>query len=89
MRQKRKMGVINKRGNFVIRPKYFYLEVDETGQMVAGPPAFGIAERDGKVVIDAAYDSIELMTGNIYRLEQGEKIAYAKEDGTIIWDLQN
>lgn len=84
-----RFGFINKRGFMIVRPKYIVLQRLEADMILARPPAFGICNRSGKIVLPAQYDHIELLTGRIYRVEQGEKVGYVREDGKWIWELQN
>lgn len=81
-------GLINQRGLTIIRPKYVLLQ-PRGGLYLAGPPAFGIADRSGKIIIPADYDSIEYMSGEIYRVEQGERVGYIDTEGNWLWPLQN
>ena len=82
-------GFINRRGLMVVPPKYVSLELMEEGLIMARPPAFGLAQQDGKILIPPIYDHIQLMSGNIYKIERGEKIGYMNKRGKWIWELQN
>mgnify|MGYP001573663780 FL=1 len=52
------------------------------------PVVFGVVDKKGKPIIQPGYDRIEWMDGNIFRLELGEKIGYARADGSWIWELR-
>ena len=87
-RKSRRLGVINKRGMHVVKNKYYSLEVMGENIITVKPPAFGIADRTGKVTIPIKFDEITLMSGEIYKIEQGEKVGYTDKTGKWIWDLQ-
>lgn len=82
-------GLLNDRGLMVIPPKYVQLQLLNDGVVLAKPPAFGLINKAGKEMIKASYDRIEILEGKVYRLEQGEKIGYMREDGSWLWELQN
>ncbi len=63
------------------------LEPVGDGTYRAGPPAFGIYNRRGELVIPPEYDRIVLLTGNIFRVERGEAVGYRDQDGEWVWEL--
>ena len=82
-------GVINKKGLFMLAPKYPLVNMQENGEAVVNLPiATGLVNRQGKEIFPPAYDRIELVSGNRYRLEMGEKVGYARRDGRMVWELQ-
>lgn len=82
-------GVVNERGMTVIDPKYFFLQILDDGNIMVRPPSFGIADRQGRILIPPLYDRIQYMSGQVYQVEQGEKVGYLTYDGKWIWALRN
>ncbi len=82
-------GIVNKRGLMVIPPKYFFLQIMDDSNIMVRPPSFGIADRTGRILIPPIYDNIVYMSGEIYRVEQGEKVGYLTYTGKWVWELQN
>ncbi len=83
-------GVLNRNGLFVIPAKYPFLNrlPDDTFS-VRQNMLFGIIDDSGNEIIPPLYDRIELMDGDRYLLENGEKTGYTRLDGTWISELKN
>ena len=87
---KGRMGLIDRRGMLLIRPKYFYLQrIPNSDIYEAGPPAFGIYNQAGEQIIPAEFDDIVLLEGDRFRVERGEKVGYLDTSGKVVWPLQN
>ncbi len=83
-----RQGLINRNGMTVIPTKY--AAIDPTGSLfITRPPAFGVLKADGTPLIPAHFDQIDLMDGNIFRVELGEKIGYINRNGRWLWELRN
>jgi hypothetical protein len=82
-------GMFNRNGLFVVPPKYPFMNMQENGEAVVNLPLlFGLLAKDGATVFPTAFDRIDLMSGNRFRLEMGEKVGYAKKNGDWVWELQ-
>ncbi|MEZ4954594.1 MAG: WG repeat-containing protein [Saprospiraceae bacterium] len=82
-------GMLNRNGLFVVPPKYPLMNMQENDEAVVNLPLlFGLLTKDGATVFPTAFDRIELMSGNRFRLEMGEKVGYAKKNGDWVWELQ-
>ena len=83
-------GVLNRNGLFVIPAKHPFLNRLGDGSFsVRQTILFGITGDAGNEIIPPLYDRIELMEGDLYRLENGEKIGYTRLDGTWVKELKN
>ncbi|MEO1259615.1 MAG: WG repeat-containing protein [Bacteroidota bacterium] len=82
-------GMINKKGLLLLSPKYPIVNMHENGEAIVNLPiATGLVDRQGNEIFRPAFDRIELVSGNRYRLEMGEKVGYAKRNGEVVWELQ-
>ncbi len=89
VRSQNKWGVINDTGVFVIEPKYSKINHLDNGLIHVKPSLlFGLASRQGEIIIPAAYDYLEV-ANQIYRVERGEQIGYLDRNGNWIWEIQN
>jgi len=84
-----KKGIIHRNGLFSLLPKYIAMEKLDENHVKVLPPAFGIIDRTGKVVLPPIFDRITLYAGNVYQVEQGEKIGYTDLKGKWFWELKN
>lgn len=82
-------GIVDRRGMILVPCKYYKFEARADGTYLVGPPAFGIYDREGKLVVPVEFDNLLLLEGELFRVERGEKIGYLKTDGTVIWELGN
>ena len=69
--------------------KYYKVERRPDGLYKAYPPAFGIYNTSGKMVVHAVYDELVLLEKGLFRVERGEKVGYLKVNGDEVWPLQN
>ncbi|MEM9847500.1 MAG: WG repeat-containing protein [Bacteroidota bacterium] len=89
VQQHRRRAIIDKRGMMTLRPKYLAVDRLGDGFVLVHPPAFGIVNHAGRTVLPSVFDYVLLVSGDIYRVEQGERIGYVDGDGKWIWELQN
>ena len=88
IQQSHRWGMLNRNGLFVLPPKYPFVNMQDNGEAVVNLPVlFGLVDKDGKEVFPPEFDRIRWMRGNRFRLEMGEKVGYAKEDGEWVWEL--
>lgn len=89
VRSNYRWGIINRNGLFVLPPKYPFLNRQANGEVIVNLPVlYGVVDHTGKEVFPAAFDRIELMNGDRFRLEIGEKVGYAKLNGEWVWEVQ-
>ncbi|MEM9821879.1 MAG: WG repeat-containing protein, partial [Bacteroidota bacterium] len=99
---KRYYGAVNTKGVTVVPPKFNTLHFQTDGTIIVNPQIYkGIVNKHGKVVLPIAYDQVLPVApydrsgremGQIFRVEDGEKIGYVRLiDDQIewIWKLQN
>lgn len=82
-------AIINQSGLFTLPPKYIAVERLDENHLKILPPAFGIMDRNGKIILPPIFDRITMYSGNLYQVEQGERIGYMDLKGKWIWQLQN
>lgn len=86
---KNRWGVINRAGMMVVQPKYSRINQTENGLLHTMPGLIsGLTDKRGNEILPTIYDDIRNYKGLI-RVELGEKIGYATEDGEWVWELQN
>ncbi|MEM9884507.1 MAG: WG repeat-containing protein, partial [Bacteroidota bacterium] len=88
VQQHRRKAIIDKRGMMTLRPKYLAVDRLGDGFVLVHPPAFGIVNHDGENILEPIFDYVLLVSGGIYRVEQGERIGYVDAEGKWIWELQ-
>ena len=82
-------GMLNRNGLFVLPPKYPFVNMQDNGEAVVNLSLMqGLLNKEGEEIFPAAFDRIELLSGERYRLEMGEKVGYAKKDGEWVWGMQ-
>ncbi len=82
-------GMLNRNGLFLLPPKYPFVNMQENGEAVVNLPVLqGLVNPEGEEIISPAFDRIELLIGNRFRLEMGEKVGYANMNGKWAWELQ-
>ncbi|MEO0727301.1 MAG: WG repeat-containing protein [Bacteroidota bacterium] len=89
VRDGRRWGMIDRRGMLLVSCKYYKVERRPDGLYKAYPPAFGIYNTSGKMVVPAVYDELVLLEKGLFRVERGEKVGYLKVNGDEVWPLQN
>ncbi|MCB9280748.1 MAG: WG repeat-containing protein [Lewinellaceae bacterium] len=89
VKQAWRKGMINLNGMNVIPYKYASLEKLNEGLYVTRPPGFGLLREDGSPFLAPEYDLIELMDGNLFRVESGENVGYVDLKGNWVWRLGN
>lgn len=82
-------GAINRRGVFVVPPKFKEVFPQPDGNIHVRPKyLYGLIDKKGNVIFEAAYDMLELYPGGVYRLELGEMVGYRyREGGDWLWEM--
>lgn len=89
--ENRKWGTLTHRGYEII-PNKFHKIFPLKNNMFSAIAAelFGLHDKDGKMVLEPIYDSIQLVDRqDIFKIEQGSKIGYFANDAIWIWQLQD
>ena len=82
-------GMLNRHGLFLLHPKYPIVNMQENGEVVVNLSMLqGLVDTNGHEIFPPIFDRIELLSGERYRLELGEKVGYAKLDGAWVWEMQ-
>ena len=82
-------GIIDRRGMQLVACKYYMYASRPDGIFKVGPPAFGIYDREGKLIVPPVYDNLVLLEKGLFRVERGGKVGYLNTDGEEIWGLGN
>ncbi|PHN08130.1 WG repeat-containing protein [Flavilitoribacter nigricans] len=83
---KGRSGVINRRGMFVVPPKFTNITIgDDYIEVRPLPRKIGLISRAGKVLIPVEYDQLDPLNEDIIRVEKGDRIGYYRKDGQVIW----
>ncbi|MEI6409919.1 MAG: WG repeat-containing protein [Bacteroidota bacterium] len=75
-------GAINRRGVFVVPPKFKEVFPQPDGNIHVRPKyLYGLIDKKGNVLFEPTYDLVELYPSGVYRLELGEMVGYRFRDG--------
>ena len=82
-------GALNRRGFKIIKDKYIRL-IRQKGGKIRGkaPYMYGIAQKDGTIILPPQLDYVKLLSGNIYQVERDSQIGYMNQKGEWIWELK-
>lgn len=84
-------GLIDRNGKWIVEPKYddIFDNYVENVLVVRVGEKYGLINKKGGEILPVQYDEPEKVTGDIYMLTNGEKIAYYNmATGKFIWQQQ-
>lgn len=89
--ENRKWGTLTHRGYEIIPNKFHKIfALDNNMFSAIAAELFGLYDKNGKMVLDPIYDSIQLVERqDIFKIEQGSKIGYFANDAIWIWQMQD
>lgn len=90
VKKNNKWGAVNRRGIALVRPKFNFVHPQPDGNLIVRPPfLYGLVSKTGENLVEPAYDSIEWLQGNVFKLELGEQVGYLRRNGTWMWKMGN
>ena len=91
VRYKGKLGVINRKGLFIVPPKFDNIKQEKTGHISVelSDQLYGLRSSTGKEIIPAKYDSIEYLEDGVIKVEYADFVGYYRHDGTPLWTIGN
>lgn len=79
-------GAVDTTGRELIPPTLTVLNDARFGHLVGGMVLLGVFDRSGKAVIPAEHEEVQLISAQVARVRNGERIAYRSlSDGHYIW----
>jgi len=90
VKKSNKWGAVNRRGIALVRPKFNFVHPQPDGNLIVRPPfLYGLVSKTGENLVEPAYDSIEWLQGNVFKLELGEQVGYLRRNGKWLWAMGN
>ena len=93
--QKRTYGVIDRKGFYVVEPKYRKIFRQSDGQFKAiATKHYGVIEKDGTFILPAKYDKISKVMSKyirykkeeyVLKIENGDTVEYLDKNGDWLW----
>ncbi|MEM8585328.1 MAG: WG repeat-containing protein [Bacteroidota bacterium] len=84
------IGLINHKGISLIRPKYGEIsDFDGAFAEVRIDRLYGLANAQGQILLEPAYDYLAPAVEGVIRAERGDRIGYLNYAGHWIWALQD
>lgn len=88
-RSNARLGVLNRRGMFVLAPKYKSIHLQPDGNFAVNPQRYyGIANRQKKIILPPEYDKVTQLQKGYFQVEQGEKVGYIDKNGNWLFKMQ-
>ena len=82
-------GLINRRGLELTLPKFHKIEKFENGHAIVEIRQMsGIAGLEGEILVPPEYEYIRYVGGDLFRIEQDNKVGYMNIEGKWVWPLQ-